>query len=703
MLVCLSVLSLTIALASSGHEHHHATVDPVSWMQDAPVESSVVPVITTPAVQTHFYHARNVELPADGFTTLGDIDDDTQKTVLEFTHQGAGLAALRLPDDFETVKGEEHVVLQQETPSIDGSFTVVPFAALNVHINGESVLLTGSMTESVWAQTAPGVFEAFVDDEDGKPVLRIERKFTLKPSAEHGFFLEESVENLMGTELRVRLVSTGPIDMPKAKTTYAGDRRRVRYGYLKSPERQGTSLTVTADEELKHRNKLLGKKIASTYGKAYPPSVRVWPNEDLLPHSSRLSWLALSDRYFVVSLHPHFDVATVQTPEQKLLTGFSSIDRLVMDPYAAPLDAVIVMQMIGTEHVLAGGESYSNSLGIYAGPRNRPVMNQEPELAALNMPAMVVSNLGGMCAPCTFGWLTDILIGVLRTFHSIVGDWAVSIFLLVILVRSCLHPVTRWSQIRVQRFSVQMQAMAPKQKLIREKYKNDSKKQQAEMSKLWREEGISPAGMLGCLPMFLQSPVWIALYATLFFASELRHEPAFYGVFQNVLNWQFMNDLAAPDGAIPLPVSMHFSFPMWGNVSSINILPLLLGFVMFAHQKYLTPPTQATMTPEQKSQQKMMKVMTIGLFPIMMYAAPSGLALYFITNSTIAVIENKWIRSHMKKHGMLEIENIRASKKDKGPGFIQRMTDAAQAQQQLKEKGPAQPNPASKYNRRGKP
>ena len=43
------------------------------------------------------------------------------------------------------------------------------------------------------------------------------------------------------------------------------------------------------------------------------------------------------------------------------------------------------------------------------------------------------------------------------------------------------------------------------------------------MGRLWREEGVSPTGMLGCIPMFLQTPVWIALYATLYFAIELRH------------------------------------------------------------------------------------------------------------------------------------------------------------------------------------
>ena len=48
-----------------------------------------------------------------------------------------------------------------------------------------------------------------------------------------------------------------------------------------------------------------------------------------------------------------------------------------------------------------------------------------------------------------------------------------------------------------------------------------------EMGKLWREEGINPTGALGCIPMFLQMPVWIAMYATLFFAIELRHQGAF--------------------------------------------------------------------------------------------------------------------------------------------------------------------------------
>lgn len=665
-------------------------------LEQAPAQTQAEATISAPS-----YVARVVEPNPEGLSALGDLNDDTQKTYLEFTEFGAGIESIKLPDEFETVDFKDHITLQQMVVS-DSGLRVVPFAAISIVINGEMLEIFGSDIAPLWRQIAPGNFELFVDDAQGNPVLRIERRFELKPDGRHGFVLSETIENLSPDTHRVVLNTTAMVDMPEADSTYGGDRRRVRYGYLQPPEKQGTSLLVNVDDELYSRTKLLGKRSATNYGKAYSSMLKVWPNTELLPNSQRLSWFGFTDRYFAVLMHPVFDPTTISNADQKLLSGISSIDRYLLDPYATTLDTVQVIGLQGELVELAPGASNTRTLGVYSGMRNKPIMNSEPVIAALNMPEMVVSNLGGICAPCTFQWLAHILIDVLRTFHMIVGDWAISIILLVFLVRSCLHPVTRWSQIRVQKFSVQMQAMAPKQKAIKEKYKDDSKRQQQEMAKLWKEEGLNPAGMLGCLPMFLQSPVWIALYATLFFATELRHEPAFYGVFQHFGGWKFMNDLAAPDHAIPLPSSMHFSFPLWGSVTSINVLPLLLGVVFFLHQKYLTPPTQASLTPEQESQQKLMKVMMVVMFPLMMYAAPSGLALYFITNSTVGIIENKWIRAHMKKHGMLEIENIKAERKKKGPGMMARMMQAAEAQKQIKEKGPAPINPASKHNRRPK-
>ncbi len=653
--------------------------------------------------ETAQYHARPLaDESTDQWTPLSDDNGDIE---IRFTRMGAGIEELILLDEYETIEGKVNIRLQNRVFDEASDMSAVPFALSGIEIDGQFVSVSGAgSTAPVWHQIAPGHFEAHIDDADGNPVVRIERRFIIRDTS-HAFIIEQSIENLSGNSHEFRFKSTAMVDMPKAKNSYAGDRRRIRFGFLQSLQRQGNSIQVTVDDKLANRSKALGSRIKDSNGnKHYAVSDSVWPTQKTVEEGHRLSWIGFSDRYFSVIMHPVLDPQSTNPDDRLLASSVESINRLVLSSYSPAPDTTMLLATTSPVFKLDPGQSATVSNGVYAGPRTKPVFAADPMLASLNLPDMVVYNIGGFCAGCTFDWLTNILIAVLRIFHSMVGDWAVSIMLLVVLVRGMLHPITRWSQIRMQRFGVQMQAMAPKQKALREKYKSDPKKMQQEMSKLWKEEGISPMGMLGCLPMMLQSPVWIALYATLFFAVELKHEPAFYGIFQTISGgaWGFMNDLSSADGAIPLPSAMHFSFPLWGNVDAINVLPLLLGLVFFLHQKYLTPPTQATLTPEQESQQKMMKIMMVVLFPVMMYTAPSGLSLYFITNSAMGIVESKWIRAHMKKHGMLEIENIRAEQKDKGPSFMQRMTEAAEAKKQLQQHGPRGPNPASRQSQRKK-
>jgi len=631
----------------------------------------------------------------------GVLEDSARTIRVVFTPQGAGVERIEVIDETVSVESDDPVVLQRRR--IESGVAAVPFAVRGVRVDGETIELAGTLDAPLWRETGPGVFEAIIEDADARPVLRLERRFTIR-EGHHGFVVDQSFENLSDTPSEVVFYATAMIDLDKARNAYAGDRRRVRTGSYLSPEEQGASLVVRIDDDLAFRTSLLGSRAATPSGaKRYPPSHPVWPTEKSLRRGERLSWMALTDRYHAVIIHPVLDASSTEPDDRLLAPAVESMDRIVLNPFVEDKgDTVMVLTTRSASMSIEPGSTRTLSHGVYAGPRTKPLLVDDPVLSALNVPEMVVYNLGGFCAGCTFDWLTHILIAVLRVFHSMTLDWGLSIMLLVVLVRSCLHPVTRWSQIRMQRFGVQMQSMAPKQKELKEKFKDDPKKLQAEMTRLWREEGISPLGMLGCLPMLLQSPVWIALYATLFYAYDLRQEPAFYGVFQNITNgsWMFLADLSRADNAIPLPEFMHFSFPLWGTVSSINLLPVLMGAVFFVHQKYMTPPTQTTMTPEQESTQKMMKVMMVVMFPVIMYTAPSGLALYFITNSTLGILESKWIRAHMKKHGMLEIENIRAQNAKKGPGFLQRLSQAAEAQRDLKERGPSQPNPTARHPKR---
>jgi YidC/Oxa1 family membrane protein insertase len=120
-----------------------------------------------------------------------------------------------------------------------------------------------------------------------------------------------------------------------------------------------------------------------------------------------------------------------------------------------------------------------------------------------------------------------------------------------------------------------------------------------------------------------------------------------------------------------------------------------MGVVFWAHQKYLSPPPSASMSPEMEQQQKIMKIMFPLMMPIFMYAAPSGLTIYFITNSTLGILENKHIRHNAEKKGLLDPEKIKAEKAAKRAargdkpaktgGFMAKLQALAEQQQQVQQ------------------
>lgn len=653
--------------------------------QPSPAAQATKPASKPAPMPTEGLRARL--FPTDATApTLGSLDGvDGNSMEIEFSPFGSGIKSLKLGEGFfQEVDGVDHVELQSQRSVARqnrSNLTAVPFAALSVRINevGRSDAETIPLaTPGVWrpVEGAPGVFEAFIEDADGNALLRIERRYELVPGT-FRLTLARRIENLSSRELNVVWSEAGPIDLPEQVTNYGGDKRRVRFGYLLRPKLQGSDESVTADGDLTGRVSVLGKRTTDASGyEQWAPNATLWPTPATTEKGDRLVWTAFTGRYFTVALHPVFDPDQPGPGgERKLFSRVEQIDRMVLNPYLPKKqanEAVMLMRLQETPERISAGSVSESVMGVYAGPLLHADLKGDPLLVSLNLDGLIVYNFGGPCGEmCTFSWLTYVLMAVLRFAHSLTGDWAISIILLVLIVRTTLHPITKWSQIRLQRFSKQMQAIAPKQQKIREKYKDDQKRQQAEMAKLWQEEGINPAGALGCLPMLLQSPVWIALYASLYFAAELRHEAAFWGVFQQISggNWMFLADLARPDRAIPLPASWHFTPPLiggiYGEIRSINLLPVLMGVVFFLHQKYLSPPTSATMSPEMEQQQKIMKVMFPLMMPVFMYAAPSGLTIYFITNSTLGILENKHIRSSAEKKGLLDPEKIKAEKAEK--------------------------------------
>ena len=166
----------------------------------------------------------------------------------------------------------------------------------------------------------------------------------------------------------------------------------------------------------------------------------------------------------------------------------------------------------------------------------------------------------------------------------------------------------------------EMKRVQPLMTEIREKYKDDKKKQNQEMMALYKTYKINPMG--GCLPMLMQLPVFFALYKMLYEAIELRHAP-FFG---------WINDLSAPDRLF----SFDFAIPLMQPPYGIPVLTLIMGASMFLQQKMSPPPGDPT-------QAKIMMIMPIA-FTFIFINFSSGLVLYWLVNNILSMGQQFYIQ-----------------------------------------------------------
>jgi YidC/Oxa1 family membrane protein insertase len=650
-------------------------------------------------------------LPYAPLGSLGrESEGNPQRFELRFSPNGAGLESLKLANHFAGLDvNAPHEILQQterhEIPMTDGTVrerTLVPFALLGVSIDGTFVNLAVSPDGPLWRQVAPGEFTARIVDQDGRDVALVTRRYALRAGG-YDLVLDQQLRNLTGRAISVTWHQFGPVDLPIGVIRYGGDIRRIRLGYLTSlandPDQQ---MVFGGDRFMIPHATALGSPTFAPEGWVFP-EFAVWPEERAVRDGLSLAWAALTNRYFAVAVHPIPDRQPGRTDTltpsalDKRFNLAQRIDRVVLDRGGADKNdmlrrAVMALRLTSPASMVAPGAVADASMGIYAGPIARSFAEGEPLLKSMNLGELVIFSFGGPCAFCTFQPIAHLLrwyLGVLASY--VVFDWAIAIILLVVTLRTLLHPLTRWSQKSMTRFGKQMAAVAPKMQKLKEMYGNDPAKFREEQVKLMREENVNYAGALGCLPMFFQMPIWIALYAMIFFTFELRHEGAFFGLFQwlSAGRWGFMADLAEPDHFINLGLNLHIPIisGLMGPIDGLNLLPILMGVVFYIQQKYLTPPTTTQLSPEQEMQMKITKFMIVVLFPLMMYNAPAALSLYFMTNSIGGIIESKWIRAQVEREDA-ERERLRAEGKwppkkaaPAKPGFFARIQNAVEEKQ----------------------
>jgi YidC/Oxa1 family membrane protein insertase len=277
----------------------------------------------------------------------------------------------------------------------------------------------------------------------------------------------------------------------------------------------------------------------------------------------------------------------------------------------------------------------TKSYTLFMGPKRPELLS---EYKAANDPVYSLRDIifYGMWP---FGAVARGMLAILHFFYSIVGNFGIAIIMLTVVVRGAMFPIS----FKQTQNMARMQALKPELDRINEKYKTDMQKRSQAMQELYRKHKINPLG--GCLPVFLQLPIFMGLYRSIMIDVELRQTP----LFSEAIQW--CSDLSAPDMLYNWSWLMPRSFNSGEGILALgpyfNVLPIVTVILFLVSMKFSMPePTneQAVM------QQKMMKYMT-GFMGLMFYKVASGLCLYFIASSLWGLGERRLLKKSKNGDG----------------------------------------------------
>ncbi|HVR90688.1 MAG TPA: membrane protein insertase YidC [Novosphingobium sp.] len=357
-----------------------------------------------------------------------------------------------------------------------------------------------------------------------------------------------------------------------------------------------TDKTASVDTWNVHSGPLGAFDSAVSFGPNYKDVVET----GLVANTGKTDWIGFTDIYWLSALIP--DEAPTTSDYRALGGGTYRADLVYQDTAVAP------------------GQTLTRTTRLFAGAKESTVLDR---YEAAGIPKFGLAIDWGW-----FRWFEKPIFLLLKWLFGAVGNFGVAIILLTFVVRGLMFPIAQ----RQFASMAAMRAIQPKMKALQERYKDDKQKQQQEVMALYKAEGVNP--LAGCLPIFLQIPVFFALYKVLIVSIEMRHQP--------FALW--IRDLSAPD---PLHILNLFGMLPFTPPSflGIGILAVLLGITMWMQFK-LNP---AQMDPMQQ------QVFAIMPWMMMFVMAPfaAGLLLYWITSNILTIAQQKYLYS---KHPALKAQ-----------------------------------------------
>ena len=269
-----------------------------------------------------------------------------------------------------------------------------------------------------------------------------------------------------------------------------------------------------------------------------------------------------------------------------------------------------------------------------------------------------------------FGWVNRwCVIPVFDFLRNYIGSFGIIIFILVLLVKLVISPLTYKSYVSMAK----MRLVKPQIDELAKKYpkpEDAMKKQQATME-LYKKAGINPMG--GCIPMLIQMPILIAMFRFFPASIELREQPFLWA-----------DDLSSYDSIVNLP----FSIPFYGD--HVSLFALLMAVSLFGYSWFNYQQTASS-----QPQMAGMKFMMVYMMPIMMLfwfnSYSSGLCYYYLLSNIFTIGQTLVIRRMVDDNKIHAIMQANAAKKSKGKKskFQQRYEELMrqqEAQQRAKRK-----------------
>jgi YidC/Oxa1 family membrane protein insertase len=609
----------------------------------------------------------------------GKASKDKLSLTVDPVTAGIKLVQLNVNDYAETVKGQLPLTLLAATPGVPE-----PYATLGIHLtlgNNAEELPLGIATipeksndpkqeadrvklihdsnstalydrQYLWKTVKATPTETdlllAIDDAHDQPLAEITKIFRIDP-ASYNVTVSHQVKNLSGQLLHVAIDEMAATTLPRLAGQYPQDDRYFHAASLSGEknviESNAFNVTQAEMQKLTTPSKSVGQ--FNEYGAGKSPFV----------------WIACCNRFFAaITRAVPSDPAAVYTLSDKRAIPLpqhiaaATVDVLRHD--TDPKESVFGVHLFGADVGVAPGSSIDLPLSVYFGPKDRYLLaGKEGSPVGSNLYlydilqyASVIQFVRGGCfvySFCSFDFIAKDLLWLLDFLSRTIAfhNYGIAIMILVVLIRAALHPLTRASQINMATMGQKMNKIKPLIEANKKRYADDKKKQQEEQMRIYRENNVNPAGgILGCLPMLIQMPIWIAMYDGLWADIDLRHASFIPG---------WINDLSQPDSIVHFtPFSIPLLSSMLGPISAFNLLPLLLAVVFYFQMKVQMASQPKAADPQQAQMQNMSKYMFF-VVPLFLYTAPAGLNLYYFASTMAGLVDTYIVRKTLKKRGIL--------------------------------------------------